>query len=202
MPQTPSIVAAKTSSSEIYIFDSTKQPLDHQGGSCNPDIRLRGHDKEGYGLSWNPLREGYLLSGSNDCKICLWDVSAMPENKVLDAKHVYQVNWYFLLKYDFKEYRIANKYYHMLLQDHGSVVEDVSWHLSNDSLFGSVGDDCKLMIWDLRTNKHEQAVVVHEKEVFCILRLQQCVHILLKALFCESLLTVYFSFVSGELLVF
>lgn len=51
------------------------------------------------------------------------------------------------------------------MQDHGSVVEDVSWHLMNDSLFGSVGDDCKLMIWDLRTNKHEQAVVVHEKEV-------------------------------------
>lgn len=45
------------------------------------------------------------------------------------------------------------------------MVEDVSWHLKNDSLFGSVGDDCKLMIWDLRTNKHEQAVVVHEKEV-------------------------------------
>ena len=53
----------------------------------------------------------------------------------------------------------------MMQQDHGSVVEDVSWHLMNDSLFGSVGDDCKLMIWDLRTNKHEQAVVVHEKEV-------------------------------------
>ncbi|PWA40178.1 transducin family protein / WD-40 repeat family protein [Artemisia annua] len=139
MPQIPSIVAAKTSSSEIYVFDSTKQPLDHEGGSCVPDVRLRGHDKEGYGLSWNPFKEGYLLSGSNDCKICLWDLSTMPENKVLDAMHIYE--------------------------DHGSVVEDVSWHLMNDSLFGSVGDDCKLMIWDLRTNKHEQAVVVHEKEV-------------------------------------
>ncbi|KAK9052070.1 hypothetical protein SSX86_028698 [Deinandra increscens subsp. villosa] len=139
MPQVPSIIAAKTSSSEIYVFDSTKQPLDHEGGTCEPDVRLRGHDKEGYGLSWSPFREGYLLSGSNDCKICLWDVSRMPDNKVLDAHHIYE--------------------------DHGSVVEDVSWHLMNDSLFGSVGDDCKLMIWDLRTNKHEQAVVVHEKEV-------------------------------------
>lgn len=37
--------------------------------------------------------------------------------------------------------------------------------MKNESLFGSVGDDCKLMIWDLRTNKHEQSVVVHEKEV-------------------------------------
>ncbi|MFS7961331.1 putative transcription factor WD40-like family [Helianthus anomalus] len=139
MPQIPSIIAAKASSSEIYVFDTTKQPLDHEGGSCEPYVRLRGHDKEGYGLSWNPFREGYLLSGSNDCKICLWDVSKMPDNKVLDATHVYH--------------------------DHASVVEDVSWHLMNNSLFGSVDDDCKLMIWALCTNKHERVVVVHDKEV-------------------------------------
>ena len=59
----------------------------------------------------------------------------------------------------------SNTKIQMLVQDHGSVVEDVSWHLKNDNLFGSVGDDCKLMIWDLRTNKHEQSAVVHEKEV-------------------------------------
>lgn len=92
MPQNPSVIAAKISSSEVYVFDSTKQPSDHEGGSCEPDVRLRGHDKEGYGLSWNPFREGYLLSGSNDCKICLWDVSRMPDNKVLDAQYIYEVN--------------------------------------------------------------------------------------------------------------
>lgn len=139
MPQTPSIIAAKTSSSEIYVFDSTKQPLDHEGRSCEPDIRLRGHSQEGYGLSWSPFKEGYLLSGSNDCRVCLWDVSTSPNNKVLDAKHVYE--------------------------GHGSVVGDVSWHLMDEFIFGSVGDDHKLMIWDLRTHKHQQSVVVHEKEV-------------------------------------
>lgn len=41
----------------------------------------------------------------------------------------------------------------------------MSWHLKNESLFGSVGDDFRLMIWDLRTNKPQQSVVVHEKEV-------------------------------------
>uniref|UniRef100_A0A2K5NPS0 Uncharacterized protein n=1 Tax=Cercocebus atys TaxID=9531 RepID=A0A2K5NPS0_CERAT len=33
-----------------------------------------------------------------------------------------------------------------------SVVEDVSWHLLHKSLFGSVADDQKLMIWDTRSN--------------------------------------------------
>lgn len=45
------------------------------------------------------------------------------------------------------------------------MVEDVSWHLKNENLFGSAGDDCQLMIWDLRTNQTQQRVKAHEKEV-------------------------------------
>lgn len=99
MLQNPSIVAAKTSSCEVYVFDCTKQPMNHEGGSCDPDLRLRGHDKEGYGLSWSPFKDGYLLSGSNDCKICLWDVSTMPKEKVLDACNTYEVLWYLVSSY-------------------------------------------------------------------------------------------------------
>ncbi|CAL5402287.1 unnamed protein product [Camellia sinensis] len=139
MLQNPSLVAAKTSGSEVYVFDCSKHTMNEKGGSCEPDLRLMGHDKEGYGLSWSQFKEGYLLSGSNDCKICLWDVSAMPQDKVLNATHVYEA--------------------------HGSVVEDVAWHLKNENLFGSAGDDCCLMIWDMRTNKPQHSVQVHEKEV-------------------------------------
>ncbi|XP_060963838.1 WD-40 repeat-containing protein MSI3-like [Cannabis sativa] len=139
MPQKPSIIGAKTSGSEVVVFDCTKQELKPEGGDFDPDLRLRGHDKEGYGLSWNPNKEGYILSGSHDCKICLWDVSAVAEDKVLDPLHVYT--------------------------GHESVVGDVSWHLKNGNLFGSVGDDCKLIIWDLRTNQSQQTVKAHEKEV-------------------------------------
>ena len=35
-------------------------------GECRPDIRLKGHTKEGYGLSWNPNQNGNLLSASDD----------------------------------------------------------------------------------------------------------------------------------------
>jgi histone-binding protein RBBP4 len=139
MFQNPSVVAAKTSGREVYVFDCSKHSMKEEEGSCDPDLRLRGHDKEGYGLSWSQSKEGYLLSGSNDCKICLWDVSSMPQDKVVEAMHVYEA--------------------------HGSVVEDVAWHLKNENLFGSVGDDCYLMIWDLRTNTAQHSVQAHEKEV-------------------------------------
>lgn len=43
-------------------FFSVKDP----SGECSPDLRLRGHQKEGYGLSWNPNLSGCLLSASDD----------------------------------------------------------------------------------------------------------------------------------------
>lgn len=36
---------------------------------------------------------------------------------------------------------------------HTAVVEDVSWHLIHESLFGSVADDQKLMMWATRKTK-------------------------------------------------
>ena len=56
----------------------------------------------------------------------------------------------------------------MFLQAHEDVVEDVAWHLKDENIFGSVGDDCKLMMWDLRTSKPEQSIVAHQKEVSMI----------------------------------
>lgn len=88
MPQKPNLVAAKTSGLEVFVFDVSSSK---EVGVCDPELRLRGHEKEGYGLSWNPLKEGYLLSGSYDCKICLWDVSSMPQSKVLDSMNQFKV---------------------------------------------------------------------------------------------------------------
>ncbi|KAL2937100.1 WD-40 repeat-containing protein MSI2 [Bienertia sinuspersici] len=136
MPQKLNLVAAKTSGLEVYVFDIAKEA---SSGFCDPELRLRGHEKEGYGLSWNPLKEGYLLSGSYDCRICLWDVSSMPQSKVLDSTSVFQA--------------------------HESIIEHVAWHTKNENMFGSVGDDGKLMIWDMRSDKPQHSVEAHEKEV-------------------------------------
>ena len=71
MPQNPCIIATKTPSSDVLIFDYTKHPSKPDpSGECNPDLRLRGHQKEGYGLSWNPNLSGHLLSASDD-HVCI-----------------------------------------------------------------------------------------------------------------------------------
>jgi WD40 repeat protein len=52
-----------------------------------------------------------------------------------------------------------------------STFQDVAWHLLHESLFGSVADDQKLMIWDTRcnnTSKPSHTVDAHTAEVNCL----------------------------------
>ncbi|KAJ7363702.1 retinoblastoma binding protein [Desmophyllum pertusum] len=147
MPQNPCIIATKTPTADVLVFDYTKHPSKPDpNGECRPDIRLKGHTKEGYGLSWNPNLNGNLLSASDDYTVCLWDISNIAkEAKTMEALRVFN--------------------------GHTAVVEDVSWHLLHESLFGSVADDHKLMIWDTRTTNSSKAthtVDAHTAEVNCL----------------------------------
>ena len=77
MPQNEFLIATKTPTAEVLVFDWSKQSSKpSRDGKCNPHLRLLGHDVEGYGLAWNPhdLKKGTLLSGSDDAKICVWDI--------------------------------------------------------------------------------------------------------------------------------
>lgn len=75
MPQDPFFIATKTVSADVYVFDYSKHPSKPlSDGKCKPDLVLKGHQTEGYGLAWSPHQKNYLLSGSDDAQICLWDI--------------------------------------------------------------------------------------------------------------------------------
>eukprot|EP00004_Rigifila_ramosa_P001621 TRINITY_DN11594_c0_g1_i1.p1 TRINITY_DN11594_c0_g1~~TRINITY_DN11594_c0_g1_i1.p1 ORF type:complete len:420 (+),score=100.39 TRINITY_DN11594_c0_g1_i1:1-1260(+) len=147
MPQQPFFIATKTPTPDVLVFDYSKHSNKPAAdGSCTPLLRLKGHKKEGYGLSWSPFSEGSLLSGSDDFQICHWNIGANPKAGIsLEPTSIYT--------------------------GHQAVVEDVAWHLHHDHLFGSVGDDRKLMIWDTRHNSRDRAafsVEAHTAEVNCL----------------------------------
>ena len=49
MPGNPDIIATRTIMGPVYIFDRTKHTsVPDPSGVCNPDIKLVGHQKEGY----------------------------------------------------------------------------------------------------------------------------------------------------------
>ncbi|KAG0257261.1 CCR4-Not complex caf1 ribonuclease subunit Caf1 [Mortierella polycephala] len=147
MPQNPDIIATKAVSGDLFIFDRTRHPSQPAaGGVCSPEIRLKGHTKEGYGLSWNPTLQGHLISASEDTTVCHWDINAATKDKkVLDAFRIYR--------------------------GHTAVVEDVAWHALHDSLFASVGDDQRMLIWDTRSTSSDKPVHnirAHVAEVNCV----------------------------------
>eukprot|EP00288_Rhodomonas_lens_P016451 CAMPEP_0177717134 /NCGR_PEP_ID=MMETSP0484_2-20121128/14870_1 /TAXON_ID=354590 /ORGANISM="Rhodomonas lens, Strain RHODO" /LENGTH=417 /DNA_ID=CAMNT_0019229189 /DNA_START=23 /DNA_END=1276 /DNA_ORIENTATION=- len=146
MPQRPKIVATKAPSADVLVFDYSTQPgKPDTDGVCKPEMKLCGHDKEGYGLSWNSMVAGRLVSGSDDSTICVWDVEGQHANKqAVDPLATYK--------------------------GHSTVVEDVAWHMLKRSVFGSVGDDKQLLIWDdlVEDRKPVQTVAAHAAEVNCL----------------------------------
>ncbi|RLO02695.1 hypothetical protein DYB28_015895, partial [Aphanomyces astaci] len=50
-----------------------------------------------------------------------------------------------------KQVHPLNKY-----TGHTDVIGDVAWHMHHQKLFGSVGDDKKLLIWDMRLKSFDK----------------------------------------------
>mmetsp|Transcript_14502 Transcript_14502/g.21839 ORF Transcript_14502/g.21839 Transcript_14502/m.21839 type:complete len:445 (+) Transcript_14502:118-1452(+) len=142
MPQNKFVVATKSPSSTVFVFDYSKHDSIPRDNVCRPQHRCTGHTSEGYGLCWNPHEAGVLLSGSDDHKICMWDLREAGVD--VAASHI--------------------------CEGHKDVVEDVAWHQHYANLFGSVGDDSAVMIWDprdLTTPKHTVSGA-HVGEINCL----------------------------------
>jgi histone-binding protein RBBP4 len=142
LPQNPTVMATKGPSKDVLVFDYTKhssQPA--SDGVCRPQVRLGGHTDEGYGLCWNPLQEGVVVSASNDGIICMWDIESKTENKRIPQP-------------------LAT------FAAHKGAAQDVTCSTFQAHTFASVGDDQFLMIWDDRTaDKAAMAARAHEAEV-------------------------------------
>lgn len=70
-PQNPDMIAAWCVDGRVLVYNRTKHSSTPTGTS-NPDIELLGHEKEGFGLSWNPHEAGWLVTGSEDTTVRIW----------------------------------------------------------------------------------------------------------------------------------
>lgn len=148
MPQNHFIVASRGPSSHLYVWDLSKHSsFPAEGTIPTPQLVCTGHSKEGYGMCWSPHKEGYLLSGSEDGSVCLWDISSTVKN-ASSGTQVKALSTF---------------------SAHTDVVEDVDWHHRDVNLMGSVGDDRTIQIWDIREKNPNKSVHVvenaHENDV-------------------------------------
>jgi histone-binding protein RBBP4 len=150
MPQNHFIVATRGPDPELYVFDLSKHPSNPQPDSVfSPQVVCCGHSKEGYGMAWSPLKEGHLLSGSEDTTLCLFDINAGVASKEKSGRQVKPLATFV---------------------GHTDVVEDVDWHAKDAQMMASVSDDRTVRIWDTREPQKAVHVVQsgHDGDVNCI----------------------------------
>jgi len=139
------LIATKAVSGEVFIFDRTKHSSEpERGGLFKPDITLAGQNKEGYGLAWNPVKAGNILGSSEDMTVCHWDINSYAKAKsTIEPTNVFR--------------------------GHTSIVGDVDWHATKGNMFGSVGDDKMLLIWDTRSpTEATTKIQAHDREILSL----------------------------------
>lgn len=120
MPQNPDLIATKSPSSNVLLFDRTRHPSKPTSNVAQPDAILSGHGEEGFALAWSSIRAGYLASGSGDQLVCVWDVSgSKPAQRSLLSSSSQPT----------QSPTIAPLH---TLKQHNSGVNDVSWCAHNE----------------------------------------------------------------------
>ena len=151
MPQNHFFVATRGPEAQVYVFDLSKHPSFPDDNSVfSPQIVCCGHTKEGYAMSWSKLKEGHLLSGSDDTTLCLWDINSGQAGSTEKAgRQVQPLN---------------------IFKGHTDVVEDVDWHAKDPNMIASVSDDQSLRLWDIREPQKAAHVVAkaHESDINCV----------------------------------
>jgi histone-binding protein RBBP4 len=157
-PGNPFLIATKTASSDVLLFDYSKHPSLPTDDVVRETLRLTGHKKEGYGIAWSPHAKNLLLSGSDDGLVCCWDVAGGLGGGGGAGAGAGGGGGARAIKPTF------------MLEAHAAeVVEDVAWHASHPDLFGSVSDDKELRLWDARNLATPTArVAAHKGEAMAL----------------------------------
>ena len=128
-PNNEFLIATMTPTGSVLVFDYSKHPSfpADKDFVCHPQFRCNGHEKEGFALSWCPHTNARLLSGAEDGKVCVWDVPRVTGKAEVTVDPTYS-------------------------QTSHTCVNDVAWHAKYANIFGSVGDDSKVVLHDPRTD--------------------------------------------------
>lgn len=122
-PSNPFVIATKTVSGDVLLFDYSKHPVRPKvEGQVIPQATLKGHSAEGYALDWSRSGGNILASGAEDNLICIWDTT----NSSGDLQPL------------------------LTLVGHSKAVEAVAWNYYQQTCLVSVGDDRRISLWDTR----------------------------------------------------
>lgn len=132
------IIATAVANGRIVVYDLQRPGLQ----LC----RFQGHNRQVHRLAFNPHLASWLLSGSQDGSIRMWDLRSASANRSLStcgSKHVYQSN--------------------------SDAIRDVRWSPTDGVVFATASDSGAIQMWDSRkTNAPLLRLAAHERPCFAV----------------------------------
>ncbi|KAH7822839.1 putative WD domain, G-beta repeat protein [Monocercomonoides exilis] len=145
-PSNPAIISSWSTSCNIYIFDSRIKPTieDSFHSKYRPQLILKGHSKQGYGLSWNTFHPSLLASTGDDGKVCTFDLNSAlpPSSSSSSSSSLSSVSTFGM---NTTLYPLVS-----LMPAKNAAMEDCRWSPHHPSLLASASDSGSSYIWDLR----------------------------------------------------
>ena len=132
------IIATAVANGRIVVYDLQRPGLQ----LC----RFQGHNRQVHRLAFNPHRAAWLLSGSQDGTIRMWDLRTASANRGLStcgSKQIYQGN--------------------------SDAIRDVRWSPSDGVVFATASDSGAIQMWDSRkTNAPLMRIAAHDRPCFAV----------------------------------
>lgn len=132
------IIATAVANGRIVVYDLQRPGLQ----LC----RFQGHSRQVHRLAFNPHLASWLLSGSQDGTIRMWDLRSASPNRGLStcsSKHVYHGN--------------------------SDAIRDVRWSPTDGVVFATASDSGAIQMWDSRkTNAPLMRIAAHDRPCFAV----------------------------------
>lgn len=177
MPAMCSLIATRFDIPETYLYDYTKHPSFPK--DAVPDHILRGHERGGYGIAWNPVSAAELLTSGDDGLVCRYDLNTPreePSETLRFSKGVNDVAFnctgeIFAGACDGREIivvdpRIQGGDRLALHQGHTSDIFCAHFSLADPLVLATGAKDGTVCVWDLRDMRGPRHVLSgHEGEI-------------------------------------
>ncbi|KKK21045.1 hypothetical protein AOCH_007596 [Aspergillus ochraceoroseus] len=132
------IIATAVANGRIVVYDLHRTGLEF--------CRFQGHSRQVHRLAFNPHHPAWLLSGSQDATIRMWDLRAAPTDHgvaICGSKEQYNGN--------------------------SDAVRDVRWSPSDGVMFATATDSGAVQLWDCRkTSAPLMRITAHDRPCFSV----------------------------------
>lgn len=168
------LIAARSDSEDVHVFDYTKHLS--METAFMPELVLKGHEKGGYGLSWNYNNKNVLATSGEDGLVCVFDIEKNTAERLTGHDGVvgdccfsfFNENVLFSCGDDKNiiVWDTRTKKHEKIENAHTAEIYALNCSMLEDNVVCTGSKDTSVRVWDMRrTQKELFTLLSHKKEV-------------------------------------